>query len=224
MKIYYYTDVKHAIDDICNEHIKVSQLGKVNDPNEWLPNITDAGGRIKVPVKDSQRWIAEHWGNKYGFVSFAKDWNIAPLWGNYAAHYSGIVFELEVVDEDKILEVKYNDVRPCLSMETSKENFYKALSTKAKAWEYEQEVRFLAQLDDDSCEVKDGLYFAPMGVISPKLRAKISLMRVICGPRIEPSRVIEISQTLDLLWNGKSAIQVVKTGFDQKTYLLLQMP
>ena len=100
MKLYYYTAAQWAYDDVANEHIKISRLGAVNDPNEWTPIFYDPVTQETVPVSVARRFVIEHWAEAQGFVSLSKSWDIAPMWGLYADKYQGVVLELEILRED----------------------------------------------------------------------------------------------------------------------------
>jgi len=216
MFLYYYIDTRCAIDDIDQEHIKLSRLGCVNDPNEWLPRFVSKNDG-EVPIGYAKDFVEKHWGSRYGFVSLSKSWRIASMWGNYADRYRGVVLEIECINPDLIIPITYAKSRPTFTGEMTEENFRALCATKSQDWSYEQEVRYLHPLDVDNCQYKNGLCFEPMQVISPSCKGIVRLNRVICGPFISRVNEMELRQ-LCAEYDGHRKIPIVNTIFDQETY------
>ena len=221
MKYYYYTSAKYALDDLENEHIKISRLGLVNDPNEWTPVFCDPDTKAEIPIELARRFVMEYWAGSHGFVSMSKLWNIAPMWGLYADKYRGVVLELEILRKDLLLEVKYSKKRPRCSISGGEKELRKIVATKSYGWRFEQEVRYLCSLDINNCQYLNGNCFGPMQVISPCCAGTIRLLRVILGPMID---MCWYNQFLQLCMEYENTpvygrkIPVIATGFDHDTY------
>lgn len=217
---YYYTDFKCAHDDIANEHIKISRIGRVNDPNEWSPIFINPTDGREIPVVLSCDYIHMYYGDRYGFVSLSKSWNIAPMWGLYGDRYRGVVLELECLNPEKIIEVDYQPNRPVLDTGSNQDNLKKLVAIKSPAWNFEQEVRCLHSLSVEQCEYKNGLCFGPLQIASPYRDPLLKLRRVICGPMMSVEHKRELRQLC--MGHGECLqVTIVDSLLSQKTYDLL---
>lgn len=222
MRLYYYTSAKNGYDDFDQEHIKISQVGLVNDPNEWLPRFANREVSGFVPHAFARQYIANHWGTRHGFVSLSKSWNIAPMWGNYADKYRGVVLEVSVLREDCIFPVTYQRERPICEPIANESEFRKIFGTKSMDWHYEQEVRYLHSLDADNCQWVGTVGFGPLQVISPSCAGHIRLERIICGPCIGQE---DLDMLVSTSWEYERRgrlIPIALTGFDVNTYQLIE--
>lgn len=88
--LYKYISRLALIKLIREGAFKVTFCNDCNDPQEMLPS----GNLPSEPNIYSDR----------GFISFSKDGNNAPMWGNYASSYCGacVKFEFPCFDADKI--------------------------------------------------------------------------------------------------------------------------
>lgn len=214
---YYYTDFRCAYDDILNEHIKISRIGRVNDPNEWSPIFINPTDGREMPVALSCDYIHSYYGDKYGFVSLSKSWNIAPMWGLYGDRYRGVVLELECLEPEKIIEVKYQQDRPVMETGSNQDNLEKLVAIKSTAWNFEQEVRCLHSLSAEQCEYKNGLCFGPLQIASPYREPLLKLRRVICGPMMNGEHKKELNQLC--MGHGECwQVPIVDSLLSQKTY------
>ena len=217
---YYYTDFRCAYDDILNEHIKISRIGRVNDPNEWSPIFINPTDGREMPVALSCDCIHSYYGDKYGFVSLSKSWNIAPMWGLYGDRYRGVVLELECLEPEKIIEVKYQQDRLVMETGSNQDNLEKLVAIKSTAWNFEQEVRCLHSLSAEQCEYKNGLCFGPLQIDSPYREPLLKLRRVICGPMMSVEHKRELSQ-LCMGYGECWRVPLVDSLLSQKTYDLV---
>ena len=221
MKLYYYTAAQWAYDDVANEHIKISRLGAVNDPNEWTPIFYEPATQEAVPVSVARRFVIEHWSDRHGFVSLSKSWDIAPMWGLYADKYQGVVLELEILREDLLFEVDYVAERPKCSILGSEGDLKKIVAKKSKAWSFEQEVRYLHALDANYCQYVNGVSFGPMQVISPSCAGNIRLSKIIFGPMIDQcwrNKFTQLCMEYEMTPAYGRRIPLLTTEFDEKTY------
>jgi hypothetical protein len=82
-----------------------------------------------------------------GVSCFSKNNNNILMWSHYANNHKGIVFEFDTNDKTFIHceEVKYSEEYYKYNLNTFHDRSYSLLPlyTKAKYWEYEQEVRYV---------------------------------------------------------------------------------
>ena len=221
MRLYYYTSAQWAYDDVANEHIKISRLGTVNDPNEWTPIFYDPATQVNVPVAVARRFATEHWSNKYGFVSLSKSWDIAPMWGLYADKYRGVVLEMEILREDMLFDIDYVVERPKCSIVGGEEDLAKIVAKKSKAWDFEQEVRYLHSLDANYCQHVNGACFGPMQVISPRYAGNIRLSKIIFGPMIDQcwrSKFVQLCMEYEMTPVYGRKIPLAMSELEEETY------
>lgn len=222
MRLYYYTSAKNGYDDFDQEHIKISQVGAVNDPNEWLPRFVNRGGGDFVPRAFVQQYVENHWGTRHGFVSLSKSWNIAPMWGNYADKYRGVVLEVSVLREDYIFPVTYQYERPICEPDANESEFRKIFGTKSMDWQHEQEVRYLHSLDRNNCQWIGCVGFGPLQVLSPSCAGHIRLERILCGPCIDQTAMDKFVCTSWEYEQCGRVIPIVRTEFADDTYCLIE--
>lgn len=220
MKLYYYTSAQWAYDDVKNERIKISQLGGVNDPNEWTPFFVDAEQK-HVPVDFAREFVTKRFGNKHGFVSLSKSWDIAPMWGLYADKYRGVVLEVESLHDDKLFKVDYVRERPKCSIKGNEDDLTKMITSKSEAWSFEQEMRYLHSLDVNYCEYNNGMCFAPMQVISDYKDFNIRLSKIILGPMMaQPwcNQFAQLCMQFERIPGYGRKIPLITTCFDERSY------
>lgn len=213
MRLHYYTSAEHAIDDIENERIKISVLDAVNDPNEWVPNIE----LTHLPIESIREMIMQSYNIEWGFISFSKSWNIAPMWGMYADKFKGAVLEFEI-DDALVREVEYTATRVSCKMNIAKdfdaEDFEKVIRRKSLDWSYEQEVRYIIQLFPRNCELVNDNYFAKIG-IGKENNKEMRLTSVRCGPLMSQQnyRRLKYQQR-----TREKDIAVIRTRFGQTRF------
>ena len=164
MRLYYMTKVETAEKHILPEwRMKLSTFDKVNDPFELL--CADQGDKFQRRIL---KVLREHWTTRLGFISFSTNWRSPLMWAHYAANHSGVCLGVDIVEEDKIRKVVYEPERLKSLFDSSRpnagadeESLMKVLTTKYKQWEYEDERRVFANLDD--CDARTGLYYVDFG-------------------------------------------------------------
>lgn len=156
--------------------MKLSTFDKVNDPFELL--CADQGDRVQKQVL---RVLREHWTKRLGFISFSTNWRSPLMWAHYAESHTGVCLGIDIVEEDKIRKMVYEPERlkglfdgtkPNAGVE--EETLLMVLTTKYKHWEYEDECRAFASLDER--DEKTGLYYVDFG-------STLLLREVIVGAR-----------------------------------------
>jgi hypothetical protein len=162
MKFTNHTDFNDPFD--CIPTISQGTLDKESTNKDTLNSFAEARGLSQVErvsqKKELQETIKKTLSSK-AFIdtSFEKlgicCLTVSPcnilMWSHYAKNHTGLVFEFQ---NEKPLtptdfcsdligyEVLYEVNRPSISLEGD-EDFRKALLTKSKAWEYENEIRVI---------------------------------------------------------------------------------
>ena len=165
VKLYKYLDAKGGLSMLSNGNIQFTNATKLNDPFDCHPSLIDFShvpterARIwgKEDVIDLESNRFEHQRDNTWLCSLSNNYNSLLMWSYYNYH-EGICIGINMEKADKYLsricgsiilgyikfEVQYKDI-------VEKPDFFKReqdlwsyqLSTKAKAWEHEQEVRLV---------------------------------------------------------------------------------
>ena len=220
MRVYYYTSAENAIDDIGNSHIKVSVLDGVNDPNEWVPEVVHDDGKV-LPIGEVRSRVMASLNLEWGFVSFCKSWDVAPMWGVYADRFRGAVLEFEIEDS-LVNDVQYLPHRASCTIgvfeSPSKAEFREVICRKSTDWRYEQEVRYIIQLLPRNCELKGKHYFSPVGY-SANEKVKLILTSVRCGPLMSNQDIGKIMFLLRKNHESKD-VRLIKMKFSDSTFAI----
>jgi hypothetical protein len=176
IRLYHFTTADHAMSDIENGHLKVARFADCNDPFELLA----LNFRFK-PHRTTARSFKKEFDNKTGFISFSKNWTQPLMWSHYADRHKGVCLGFDVPKWD-VITMKYEDERILEGLDKVGDDPNKLppllqdllMRTKAKGWEYEQEVRRFVKLKDMK-QVGD-LYFYPFSTA-------LKLREVIIGDR-----------------------------------------
>jgi hypothetical protein len=164
MRLYYMTKLETAERYILPEwRMKLSTFDKVNDPFELL--CADQGDRVQKQVL---KVLREHWTKRLGFISFSTNWRSPLMWAHYAESHTGVCLGIDVVERETIREMVYEPARLRGLFDASKpnagadeESILRILTTKYKQWEYEDEWRAFAYLNER--DAKSGLYYVDFG-------------------------------------------------------------
>lgn len=164
MRLYYMTNLETAQKYILPEwRMKLSTFDKVNDPFELL--CADQSENFQRSVLKTLR---EHWIRRVGFICFSSNWESPLMWAHYADSHKGVCLGFDLLDEEKLQKMIYEPDRLKglfdKTMPDSNVNEYtlmKVLTTKYKQWEYENEWRVFANLED--CDAKTGFYYVDLG-------------------------------------------------------------
>lgn len=103
------------------------------------------------------------------------------MWAHYAESHKGVCLGIDILEEDKIQKMVYEPDRLRGLFNEGKPNaganqatLRTVLTTKFKQWEYENEWRVFANLDDR--DAKTGLYYLDFG-------PNVVLREIIVGAR-----------------------------------------
>lgn len=165
VKLYKYLDAEGGLAMLSNCNIQFTNATKLNDPFDCHPSLIDFS---QVPSEEIRIWDKqtimalesnsfEHQRDKTWLCSLSKNYDSLLMWSYYNCH-KGICIGIDMEKAHKYLsrilgsiligykkiEVQYKDI-------IEKPDFFKReqdlwsyqLSTKAKAWAHEQEVRLV---------------------------------------------------------------------------------
>lgn len=145
---YHLLKVNDGIDDIKQAHLKVSRFSDLNDPFELLALNFHEPSTRKVARKNK----SDQDSNR-GLLCFSKNWKHPLLWSHYAEKHRGLALGFDV-RASRIEGVTYCDKRMRAELHTHcgdpqqiPPDLQKLLRvTKARCWEYEEEVRLIVPL------------------------------------------------------------------------------
>jgi hypothetical protein len=174
--------------------IKVSKIGTLNDPYEFMPY-----KRYNTQKRRDFNKVFRSVEKKWGILCFSQTWEEQLLWAHYADKHKGIALGFEI-PEDKLIEVIYvcNEIRTKIELTNdSKENEQKFLDLakiKFQEWKYEKEYRLLIPLA--KCEQKEKYFFYPFG-------NNLKISRIILGCRFDNEEneetISELAKQLDVV-------------------------
>lgn len=138
VKLYKYKslqDLYYFIDILLNKRLYAAKYLELNDPLEGY--IGSYCGNDGVYDQRANTRIC----------SLATDYKNILMWSHYADSHKGCCIELSVTSSSwKKYDVKYVNSLPIVDGNTK---VYDLLTTKLKLWEYENEVRYLKELDPE---------------------------------------------------------------------------
>lgn len=165
--LYKYIDIVGAKCMLWNKKLQFTNASQLNDPFDCHPKLLDYSN---VPKRKLQEGIPEDWWimkeendalnlrNETWLCSLSKVNDSILMWAHYCYNHKGICIGLDldkvmesvppmfgtIYIKPLVLDVQYKSIieRPdgyCNTIEL----FYYQWQTKAKEWEYEQEVRLV---------------------------------------------------------------------------------
>jgi hypothetical protein len=179
MRAYKFLNAHFGLKSLYEKRLKISRLDELNDPFEFLP--FDLSNR-------SQRWAArttrDQIAEKQGILCFSSAWHDPVIWAHYSDKHRGLCLGFELPHQDIAKVVRYVSERLPFPDPPTMADAEAMLFTKFSNWQYEQEIRVWAQLNDE----EDGMYYSDF---SDTLR----LVEVIAGanctvPRIGITRAL----------------------------------
>jgi hypothetical protein len=165
--LYKYLDIVGAKCMIGNQDLQFTNASQLNDPFDCHPKLIDYSNVPDSIAMDAihKEWEQEVFENKAlnlrndtWLCSFSKVNDSILMWSHYCYNHKGVCIGLDMDKvmksvppmfgslylEPFILEVQYQDIieRPN-AYRSARDMFGYQWRTKAKAWEYEQEVRLV---------------------------------------------------------------------------------
>ena len=162
--LYKYLDITGAKCMIGNSNLQFTNATQLNDPFDCHPSLIDHEGLVDENLqgirKQWQKEIEENRAlnlrNNTWLCSLSKIYDSILMWAHYCYGHKGVCIGLDIEKvlkstpslfcsiylEPHLWEVQYQDIiqRPSGGIDP----WHYQLSTKAKDWEYEQEVRLIA--------------------------------------------------------------------------------
>lgn len=145
-----------------------------------------------------------------GVMCFSKAWDCPVQWAHYADRHRGICLGFSYPKELAHIfqPVEYSESKFDAKSLNVEQILNKALYTKYKNWEYEQEVRAVIELKERD---NDGNYYMPF-------EGNLNLEKVIVGCNCEISR----SELDKLIGDLKSKIEVFKVRPAFRTFKMVR--
>lgn len=168
--LYKYIDIEGAKYMVGNMNLQFTNASQLNDPFDCHPKLLDYSN---VPEHKLQGWIPEEWWmmkeendalnlrNRTWLCSLSKVYDSLLMWSHYCYNHKGICIGLDIdlikkteppmFGYLKVLDVQYKSIieRPSAyddvfrMLNEADDIFSYQWRTKAKEWEYEQEVRLV---------------------------------------------------------------------------------
>ena len=162
--LYKYLDITGAKCMIGNSDLQFTNATQLNDPFDCHPSLIDHEKNIDPNSHWPKEWLIEkevldstNLRNDTWLCSFSKINDSILMWAHYCYNHKGVCIGLDI---DKALEgmpqmcgqiylkpfpleVQYMDKLVASNTYRPFEPYYHQLATKAKDWEYEQEVRLI---------------------------------------------------------------------------------
>jgi hypothetical protein len=151
MRVYKFLTAHFGLKSLYEKRLKISTIQDLNDPFELIPyNLSDQTLR-----KDIRR-SRDELGKSNGVMCFSADWHDPVIWAHYSDKHRGICLGFDVPEEkakrvDYVVERLPFPSTPPISIDHAKAMLF----TKYASWQYEDEVRMWANLQED----EDGLFF-----------------------------------------------------------------
>ncbi len=191
MRVYHFLSAEHALDDIKQRRIKISEIDKLNDPFElWCAAQDDK--QLRVALRSWKHRMA----GLYGMLCFCPGWSNPVLWSHYADKHRGICLGFDVSQKGLLKEVRYVKQRTLLPVPPTEADMDELLFTKYHDWAYEEELRGWVRLEERDAA---GHYFY-------EFDETIKLREVIVGPLWDASTG-EIEKALSSYGNEARFIQ-----------------
>jgi len=186
-------DLERLFSIIIDKKLYGALYKELNDPMEGY-YLYDAS-----VDKDSVRPILESKQKTY-ICSLSKRGDIGLMWTHYADENRGCCLEVEVTSKTwRPVEVTYEEKMPPLLPGTTIDEI---LGTKAKMWEYEQEVRYLSPEVDPNKK-------------RPRLAVRIN--RILVGCNVKREKFTHLKKIVEALAKD-SKIEVKKMSKSDLDY------
>ena len=194
-RLYKYLDANGALMMLHNRNLQFTNATRLNDPFDCHPALFNFSNAPEYPhnwppkdfLVEKGKIDTENIRNSAWICSLSKIYNSILMWSYYGNH-KGVCIGLNMEEANKYLsrihcrvyfgamemDVQYSDVIDKPDYFHDANNFFRyQLSTKAKEWEHEQEVRLLL-IDPTPAWNNSNPFFAPMGLpYKPKNKKEV---------------------------------------------------
>jgi hypothetical protein len=164
MRVYKFLDAHFAIKSLYEKRLKISKIDDLNDPFDLTPfDLSDPKNRWATESMRQQLTLGR------GLLCFSASWRDPVIWAHYSDKHRGICLGFDI-PEDAARRVRYVAERLPYPTSPNLPDLEVMLWTKFAHWEYEEEIRAWATLD----EHEDGISYKDFG-------DDLRLMEVIAG-------------------------------------------
>ncbi|WP_449415575.1 DUF2971 domain-containing protein [Ochrobactrum teleogrylli] len=158
MRLYYFTNAAHGLENIEKRRIKIARISDLNDPFEFLPlKLADTAAR------KGMRKIKKFADAELGIICFTKSWEHPMMWSHYADRHRGLCLGFDIVNSHPVIPVEYkpdllrpNDLKIEHFDQLRITDVMRTWFVKYEAWQYEAERRMIFQLNK---EYREGALF-----------------------------------------------------------------
>ena len=163
--LYKYLDVDGGAAMLCNGNLMFTNATQLNDPfecHQMLVDYSKAPSEVVGPwdqktIEELEVNRAERQRDSTWICSLSKVYNSLLMWTFYAKNHQGVCVGIDMDKANKYLDrivgtfvgcpkfdVQYRDIAKKPDFFRDKEDYFTyRFATKAKDWEYEQEVRLI---------------------------------------------------------------------------------
>src|ERR1035437_286438 len=163
MRAYKFLDAHFGLKSLYERRLKQSRIQELNDPFELTPfDLTD------LAVRKTFHQTRDDLDKSSGVVCFSADWRNPVIWAHYSDKHRGMCLGFDIPEmtgdpeNDESGPVEYIAERiqfppNFFALSDSEHTAFarKALFTKFDHWQYEQEIRRFAPLQNE----EGGLHF-----------------------------------------------------------------
>ncbi len=210
MRVYHFLNPNYGISNLSLKRLKISRFNQLNDPFELL------GADLLNPNHRKEfKEFKKHLSESKGMICFSKSWSNPLIWGHYADCHRGMSLGFDIPDE-LLVQVKYTPQRPRMEFDKKTNKLIdrvdvenKLIRTKFIDWHYEEEYRYLTDLNSISDHL--GNYFVDFS-------SEIKLRKVVLGMNCD----IPISRVRRLLENDLNPSWVIKAGMAHRSFKIIE--
>jgi hypothetical protein len=184
-RLYYkFLTAENCLRVLETQSLKISRLTELNDVFDCSPILVAPPDEPDHTDDSFTQHVISQNSKNYGLLCFSKTLGSPLLWGHYSNCATGAAlgFDPDGFSWKNPMTVRYDQLRPVFkwpaekditSEATADELLSSLFGVKAKEWAYEEEVRYILELE--KCGLSGGLYTAHF---PPK-----SLKQVVLGFR-----------------------------------------
>lgn len=138
------SNLRYFLDILSYRRLYLASYSELNDPIEGAYRLIKSKN-----YNDNWLKLLQSERNKIHICSLSQTYNNILMWSHYADSHKGCCIELEVTSKIGIVEkpVSYVDEIEAVDGNDYKEEACQILSRKLKCWDYEEEVRFMKEID-----------------------------------------------------------------------------
>jgi hypothetical protein len=229
LRVYKFLPSHFALEDIRERRLKVSRLEYVLFPcrkhrifatdvgptDPFEPLVLDSSNRRLRQIIEETR---VHLAGTYGMLSFSRGWRDPWMWAHYAAEHTGIALGFELRGSDAVHEMRYISSRRRLTAFDGLEPgerfnqllLQHLLFTRAAHWSYEDEIRRLVVLNQESKQAGEHHFFDFSG--------NLRLVKVIAGINCKVPKS-EIESGLDAY---AEPVEVIKARASSQAFQVIR--